>query len=150
MISTTLNPPRSVWNSLIPFWQIISIFFLLQSMWKAVYAAQIQCRESRKLLTNCQHPLYLLVEAIPQFIYIKLYHQANNRSKYADGFYNSMINDKDGHIPSPLIMFTCTALGHALLEWQKNKGVHPKASKSTLKVDRPDHSNYLASLNRTV
>jgi hypothetical protein len=53
-----------------------------------------------------------------------------------------MINDKDGHIPSPLIMFTCTALHHALLEWQKNKGVHPKASKSKLKADRPDRSNY--------
>jgi hypothetical protein len=53
-----------------------------------------------------------------------------------------MINDKDGHIPSPLIMFTCTALRHAILEWQKNKGVYPKASKSKLKADRPDHSNY--------
>jgi hypothetical protein len=27
MISTALNPPQSVWNSLIPFWQTISIFF---------------------------------------------------------------------------------------------------------------------------
>jgi len=61
---------------------------------------------------------------------------------YADGFYNSMIDDKDGHIPSPLIMFTCTALCHALLEWQKNKGIHLKASKSKLKADRPDLSNY--------
>jgi len=56
----------------------------------------------------------------------------NNRGKYADGFYDSMINDKDGHIPLPLIMFTCTAFRHALLEWQKNTGVHPKASKSKL------------------
>jgi len=38
-------------------------------------------------------------------------------------------------------MFTCTAFCHALLEWQKNKGVHPKASKSKLKVKRPDRSN---------
>jgi len=53
-----------------------------------------------------------------------------------------MIDDKDSHIPSPLIMFTCTALRHALLEWQKNKGVHPNASKSKLKADRPDRSNY--------
>jgi len=53
-----------------------------------------------------------------------------------------MINDKDCHIPSPLIMFTCTALRHALLEWQKNKGVYPKASNSKLKADRPDRSNY--------
>jgi len=58
-----------------------------------------------------------------------------------------MIDDKDGHIPSPLIMFTCTALRHALLEWQKNKGVHPKASKSKLKADRPDRSNYFNCKN---
>jgi hypothetical protein len=116
-------------------------------MWKVVYAAQIQCRESRKLLTNGQRPLYFLSEAIPQFIYITFYHRANNRGKYADGFYNSMINDKDGHIPSPLIMFTCTALRHALLEWQKNKGVYPKASKSELKADRPDRLNYFNHKN---
>jgi len=42
-------------------------------------------------------------------------------------------------------MFTCTALRHALLEWQKNKGVHPKASKSKLDADRPDRWN---SFNR--
>jgi len=58
-----------------------------------------------------------------------------------------MINDKDGHIPSPLIMFSCTALHYALLEWQKNKGVHPKASKSKLKADRPDRSNYFNHKN---
>jgi hypothetical protein len=44
-------------------------------------------------------------------------------------------------------MFTCTALRHALLEWQKNKGVHPKASKSKPKADRPDHSNYFNHKN---
>jgi hypothetical protein len=53
-----------------------------------------------------------------------------------------MINDKDGHIPSPLIMFTYTTLCHTLMEWQKTTGVHPKAFKSKLKVDRPDRSNY--------
>ena len=53
-----------------------------------------------------------------------------------------MINDKDGHIPSPQIMFICTTLRHALLEWQKNKCVHLKASKSKLKADRPDRSKY--------
>jgi hypothetical protein len=53
-----------------------------------------------------------------------------------------MIDDKDGNIPSPLIMFTCTAMRHALLEWQKKQGVYPKASKSKLKADRPDRSNY--------
>jgi hypothetical protein len=58
-----------------------------------------------------------------------------------------MIEDKDGHIPSPLIMFTCTVLRHAVLEWQKNKGVQQKASKSKLKADRPDHSNYFNCKN---
>ena len=53
-----------------------------------------------------------------------------------------MIDNKDSHVPLPLIMFTCTALRYTLLEWQKNKGVHPKASKSKLKEDRPDRSNY--------
>jgi hypothetical protein len=58
-----------------------------------------------------------------------------------------MINNKHGHIPSPLIMFTCTLLRHALLEWQKNKGVHPNTSKSKLKADRPDRSNYFNHKN---
>jgi hypothetical protein len=71
-------------------------------------------------------------------MYIKIYHWANTCGKYGDGFYNSMIDDKDSCIPSPLIIFTCTALRHAIQEWEKNKGVHPKDSKSTLKADRPD------------
>jgi len=58
-----------------------------------------------------------------------------------------MIDDKDGHIPSPLIMFTCTALRHALLVWKKTNSVHPKASKSKLKADRPDRSNYFNCKN---
>jgi hypothetical protein len=58
-----------------------------------------------------------------------------------------MINDKDGGIPSPLIMVTYTALRHALLVWQKNKCVHPKASKSKMKADRPDLSNYFNHKN---
>jgi hypothetical protein len=82
-----------------------------------------------------------------RFVCIKFYHRANNRGKYADGFSHSMIDDKDGHIPSPLIMFTCTALRHALLEWQLDKCVHPKASKSKLKADRPDRSNYFNCKN---
>jgi hypothetical protein len=53
-----------------------------------------------------------------------------------------MINNKDGHIPLPLIMFTRTVLCHGLQESQKNNGVHPKASKSKLIADRPDPSNY--------
>ena len=142
MISTALIPLQSIWNSMIPCWQTISIFSLYQSMWKVVYEVQIQHRESRKILTNGPHPLYFLAEPIAEFIYIEFYHRANNRGKYADGLYQSMIHDKDGHIPSPLIMFTCTALRHALVEWQRNTGVHPKASKSKLKADRPDRVNY--------
>jgi hypothetical protein len=46
-----------------------------------------------------------------------------------------MIDDKSGDIPSPLIMFTGTALRHGLLEWQKKNGVHPNASKSKLKAE---------------
>ena len=58
-----------------------------------------------------------------------------------------MINNKDSHLPSPLIMFTCTVLRHDLLEWQKNKGVHPKASKLKLRAGRPDRSNYFNHKN---
>jgi hypothetical protein len=39
-------------------------------------------------------------------------------------------------------MFTWTPLHHTLQEWQKNKGVHPKACKSKLKADRPDLLKY--------
>jgi hypothetical protein len=66
----------------------------------------------------------------------------NNRGKYADGFYHSMIDDKDGHILSPLIMITCNAWRHALLGWQKNNGIHLNASKSKLNAERPDCSYY--------
>jgi hypothetical protein len=44
-------------------------------------------------------------------------------------------------------MFSCTKLRHALLEWQKNKVVQPKASKSMLKANRPDRSNYFNHRN---
>jgi hypothetical protein len=71
----------------------------------------------------------------------------NNHPKYANSLYYSMINDKDSHIPSPMIILTCTMLHHALLEWQKDKGVHPKASKSKLKADRADPSNNFNNKN---
>jgi hypothetical protein len=80
-------------------------------------------------------------------MYIKVYYWANIHRKDANEYYNSMNDDKDSHIPLPLIMFNCTALLHPLLEWQKNKGVHPKASKSKLKADRPDGSNYFNCTN---
>jgi len=91
--------------------------------------------------------LMLLMEIIPRLIYIKIYHRPNNHGKCVEGIYYSMINNKDSHLPSPLIMFTCTVLLHALLEWQKNKGVHPKASKSKLNADRPDCSIYFSYKN---
>jgi len=115
---------------------------MLQSMWKVVYTVQIQYWESRMLLTNVQHPLHSLVEPIPGYIYIKLYHSAKNSGMDADGFNISMIDDKDSDIPLPLIMFTCTGLNNATLEWQRNKSVHLNDSKSMLKVDRPDRSNH--------
>jgi len=147
LIFTALNLTQTIWNSLIPFWRTISILFLLQSVWKVMYAVQIQRRESRKLLMNGQCRIQFLVEAIALFIYIEFDHRANNYCKYAGGFHNSMIDDKDGHIASPRIMFTCTTLRHALLEWQKNKGIHPKASKLNREADRPDPSNYFNSQN---
>jgi len=108
-----------------------------------VDAVQIQRRECRQLLTNGQHQLYFLPEGIPGFTYIEFDHWANHCGKYPDRLYNCWIDDKDSNIPSLLIMFTCIALRHALLVWQKNKGVSLKASKSNLKADRPDCSNYL-------
>jgi hypothetical protein len=116
-------------------------------MWKVVYAVQIQCREKPKLRTNGWRPLYFLAEAIPRFIEVEFYHWANSCGKFADGCYQSIIDDNDGQIHSPQIMFNYTALRHALLEWQKNKSVHLKASKSKLKADRPDRSNYFNCKN---
>jgi len=100
-----------------------------------VFTVRIQRRESRKLLTNGQRPLLFQGEVFLHIIYFKFCHRVNNRCKYTDGFYHSTINDKDSSKPSPLIMFTCTVLRYALLEWQMNKGVY-------LKADRPDRSNY--------
>jgi len=102
---------------------------------------QIQRGDSRKLLTNGQCPPYFLPEALLQLISIKFLHWTNNRGKYGDGFDNSIVDNKDHHLPSTLIMFTCTALRHALLQCQKSKGVHPRGSKSKLEAGRPDRSN---------
>jgi len=142
MISTALHPIQSIWNSLIPFWHTISIFFLLQSVWNVMYAVQVQCRESRKLKTHSQDPLYFLAEEIPSCIYIEWYHRAYNRGMYADGYYECWMVHKDSCIPSQRIMFTSTALHHATLQWQKNSGFYSKASQWKLKVDKSDRSNY--------
>jgi len=141
MISPNLNTTQSVWNSLIPFWQTIWINFLWQNIWKVLYTVQHQRREYRYLLMKCQRLLYFLAEWIPELIHMQFYHRAKYRSKYADGCYNSIIDDKDRHVPSPLIMSTCSALRHAILDWQKNKSVPPKSSKSKLKAERPSASN---------
>jgi len=53
-----------------------------------------------------------------------------------------MIDDKDRYIPLLLIMFNCTTLPYAHQEWETNNGVRPKGSKSKLKPDTPDGSNY--------
>jgi hypothetical protein len=52
-----------------------------------------------------------------------------------------MIEGKDSQIPLPLVMFTCTGLRHAPLDWENNQGFQPKAFKSKLNADRPDLSN---------
>jgi hypothetical protein len=75
-----------------------------------------------------------LAEAILQIIYMKFHHQANNRCKFADGFCDSMIDNKDGHIPLPLIMFTCAALHHALLELQRLKAFIQKLPSQSWKL----------------
>jgi len=45
----------------------------------------------------------------------------NNHGNRVDGSYNSMIDDTDGDIPSPLIIITCTVLRHPLLKSQVAK-----------------------------
>jgi hypothetical protein len=40
----------------------------------------------------------LLARGNPTDDLLQLCHRANNRSRYADGFYHSMINDNNGHI----------------------------------------------------
>ena len=44
-------------------------------------------------------------------------------------------------------MFTCTTLHHFLLEWQKNTGVPPQASKVTFNAGKLDQSNYSNYMN---
>jgi hypothetical protein len=91
-------------------------------MCKVVYTVQNKHKESRKLVTNGLHPTYFLGDATSRFNYIKFYHWSNRCGKYAHEFYISMIDGKHGHILLPLIMFTCTALHHAVLKWQMKFG----------------------------
>jgi hypothetical protein len=62
--------------------------------------------------------------------------------KYGDEFFNSPIDNRNAHIPSPLCMLTNTSLRHGLRKRQRNQGVHLKCFKSKLNVDSPDLSNY--------
>jgi len=121
IISTPLNPTQSLLNSLIPFWQTMSSLFLWQSIWKVVYAVQMQCRECRKRLTNSEDLLYFLAQVLPGCIYIQFYHWQNIPGQYADALYNSKIDDREEHIPAPLIIFSCTLLRQHLLEGQKKE-----------------------------
>jgi hypothetical protein len=97
--------------------------------------------------TNGQHPLYILAEVKWWYIYTTFHHQVNISSEFADRFCNSMIDDKDSHIPLPQIIFSFPMLSHAFLDWLKNNSVHRKASKSKLKSGRPDLFNYFNSMN---
>jgi hypothetical protein len=101
------------------------------------------------LLTNGQCQLHFLAEAIPHCVYMTSYQWVNNSGKYADGFHNSVIDNKDGHIPSKQTMFTCTAFCHSLVEWPQNKSVHTKSSKSKLNPNSPDRSDYLKHNNHS-
>jgi hypothetical protein len=112
-------------------------------MWRGVYVVQIQGTECRNLIKTGQRPLDIMAEVIPQVIYIILNRRVNFHSKYTDGLYNSMIDDKDVHITSPLIMFTCTVMRHAVLVWQMNKGVHSNTSQSKQIAGTPDCLNYV-------
>lgn len=103
---------------------------------------QIQCRNSQKLQTNGQYQHYFLAQSIPGFIYNNFCYQANYHGIYIAGFYNSKIDDKNGNIPLPLIIFTRTPLGQAPVQWHINAGVHLKASKSRLNTNLTDYSNY--------
>jgi hypothetical protein len=64
---------------------------------------------------------------------IKFYHWVNNFVSYADGFFNSMIDDKHIYIPSPLLKLTCMSLPNVLLAWENNKGVTLTTCKSLVK-----------------
>jgi hypothetical protein len=99
------------------------------------------------VITNGQREHYLVAEGIPRCISIKFDQQANNCCQFADSFYNSMIDNKDSHRLSPQIMFTFTALPHALLEWEMNKGIHLNSSKAKLQANRPEGLNYFNNKN---
>jgi len=70
-----------------------------------------------------------MVESITWFGIIKVHHRTITSGKYAAGCDDSLIDDKNSHIHRSLIMFIFNTVRHALLEWQKNKGVHPNCSK---------------------
>jgi len=72
---------------------------------------QIESKAANEWLLSTSFPAI----ANTWFIYIKFYHWVNNRGKYADGVNNSMMKDKDGHTPSPLIILPSP--GCAIISW---------------------------------
>ena len=94
-----------------------------------------------------KRPLWFLAEAIPNFIYIKFFHRSNSRGKYADGFYNFMVADEGGQIPTPLVLYTCTAFRHSLLEWERNSGAPPTVRSKLEVTTKQNPANYFNYTN---
>jgi len=114
--STALTLMQTIWNSLIAFQEVLSTLCLLLSVWMVVYVVQIQPKDCQQWVTNGQHPLDCVAEAIRGIISTKYYHLVNDHGRYTEGFYSSMTLVMDDHIPLRLITFTWTAMHHALLE----------------------------------
>ena len=60
---------------------------------------------------------YFLAEENPQYIFYQFFKRQRKCGKHADGFHHWM-REK---MPMVLVVLTCTALYHALMEWEKNK-----------------------------
>ena len=67
---------------------------------------------------------YFLAEEIPQYIYYQFFKRQRKRGRHAEGFHHWM-REK---VPAVLVILTCTALHHALKEWEKNGGSPPQKS----------------------
>ena len=87
-------------------------------------------------------PLVVLGRSHSRLYIYKVLHQSNNRGKYSDGFYNFMVVDNGRQMPSPLIIYTCTAFRHFLLEWKRNSGTSPKARSKLDAPTKPNPANY--------
>ena len=65
---------------------------------------------------------YFLAEEIPQYIYYQFFKRQRKRGRHAESYHHWM-REK---VPAVLVVLTCTALHHALKEWEKNGGVQPQ------------------------